>query len=61
MAQATKEALPKGTILPLGLLGFEVRIECGLGPRVLGWPLKKMWIFDASDHSRVNEPQSQGV
>jgi hypothetical protein len=37
VAQATKEALSKGAIPPLGYFAFEVRFESGLGPRVLRW------------------------
>ena len=37
VAQATKEALSKGVIPPLGFLAFEVRFESGLEPRVLRW------------------------
>jgi hypothetical protein len=37
VAQATKEALSKGVIPPLGFLAFEVRFESGLEPRVLKW------------------------
>lgn len=37
MAQATKEARSKGTILPLGFLAFEVPIERGLEPRAPRW------------------------
>jgi hypothetical protein len=61
VAQATKEPASKEPILPLGLSAFEVPFEGTLGLRVPRWPRKKMWIFDASDHSRANEPESPNV